>query len=86
MNCKNCKAKGCFLAGINHEMSFECGRYIGKSNADKIRSMTDEELAEFFQNTTFCDSCFIFKNGCGTEEYSCEQRWLDWLKQEEKDD
>ena len=43
---------------------------------------TDEELAEFFQNTTFCDSCFINKNECGTESYSCIQRWLDWLKQE----
>jgi hypothetical protein len=53
-----------------------------KTNADRIRAMTDEELAEFFQNTTFCDSCFINKNECGTESYSCIQRWLDWLKQE----
>ena len=52
------------------------------TNAARIRAMTDEELAEFFQNTTFCDSCFIFKNECGTERYSCKQRWLDWLKQE----
>ena len=53
-----------------------------QTNADRIRSMTDEEMAEFFRNTTFCDSCFIFKNECGTEKYSCKQRWIDWLKQE----
>lgn len=57
-------------------------RTVEPTNADRIRSMTDEELAEFFQDTTFCDSCFIFKNECGTERYSCIQRWLDWLRQE----
>ena len=66
----------------------ECGlsrkNYKPITNADRIRGMTDEELAEFFHNTTFCDSCFIFKNECGTEKYSCKQRWLDWLKQEAK--
>lgn len=47
MNCKNCKKQGCSLAGKNHEMSFECKAYIGKTNADRIRSMTDEELADY---------------------------------------
>lgn len=56
-----------------------------RTNADRIRAMTDAELAEFFQNTTFCDSCFIYKNECGTESYSCIQRWLDWLRQEVDD-
>lgn len=53
------------------------------SNADRIRAMTDEELAEFF---TFCDSCVIFKDECRTKGYACKQRWLDWLKEEVDDD
>lgn len=53
-----------------------------QTNGDRIRAMTDEELAEFFQNTTSCDSCIIYKDECGTESYLCIQRWLDWLKQE----
>lgn len=54
--------------------------------ADRLRAMTEEELAEFFKDTTFCDSCFIFQNECGVEKYSCKQRWLDWLRQEAPSD
>lgn len=60
-------------------------RTVEPTNADRLRAMSDEELAEFFEDTTFCDSCSIFKNECGTEKYSCKQRWLDWLRQEAQD-
>ena len=52
------------------------------TNAQKIRSMSDEELAEFIDRCemndidyakTFCDLC----NG----QYECDQCRLDWLKQ-----
>ena len=50
------------------------------TNADRIRTMTDEELAEWE-----CDrSCLL----CPVEDCNeqmvkkCKQRWLDWLKQE----
>ena len=52
------------------------------TNADRIRSMSDEELAEFIDRCemndidyakTFCDLC----NG----QYECDQCRLDWLKQ-----
>jgi hypothetical protein len=42
-----------------------------KTNADRIRSMSDEELADW-----------LVMNGNG-EDY---KTWLDWLKQEAKDD
>lgn len=55
-----------------------------KTNADRIRAMTDEELAEFLDRwelgdidyaKTFCDLC----NG----QYDCHNDCLmDWLKQE----
>ena len=43
-----------------------------KTNADRIRSMTDEELAEFLVN---------FKNTYG-EEYEGEQSCLEWLQKD----
>lgn len=52
------------------------------TNADRIREMSDEELAEFIDRCemgdidyakTFCDLC----NG----QYECDQCRLDWLKQ-----
>ena len=53
------------------------------TNGDKIRAMTDEELAEWE-----CDrACFLCpivdcagRIEAGQEK--CKQRWLDWLKQE----
>lgn len=55
------------------------------TNADRIRAMSDEELAEFIDRCemndidyakTFCDLC----NG----QYECDQCRLDWLKQPPK--
>ena len=52
------------------------------TNADRIRSMTDEELAELFADND-CGYCrihdFCFANGC---KINCEDAWLDWLKLE----
>lgn len=82
MNCKNCKRNPCSLAGKDHEMSFECKRFVGRTNADRIRSMTDEELADWFsiyccRNKTYDAHCDTFGN--------CEECWLDWLKEEYAD-
>ena len=52
------------------------------TNADRIRSMTDEELAELFANGN-CGYCrihdFCFGKGCAI---NCEDVWLDWLRKE----
>ena len=54
-----------------------------KTNADRIRAMSDEELADFIDRCemndidyakTFCDLC----NG----QYECNQCRLDWLQQQ----
>ncbi len=72
MNCKNCKRQGCSLAGKSHEMSFECRLYVGKTNADRIRNMTDEELARFLYIKTCEDGC---------PQFDIISGWLNWLKQ-----
>ncbi len=56
-----------------------------QTNADKIRAMTDEELAEFITPVK-CVDCRLLD--CGVEEEmfngkrrTCQERVLDWLKQ-----
>ena len=52
------------------------------TNADRIRSMSDEELADFITD----DMCGLL---CGDPlacEGQCKQKMLDWLKEEAKDD
>ena len=58
-----------------------------KTNADRIRSMTDEELARILAEG--CHGTIECPNCCG--EYtgtikSCTECWLDWLKEEVKDE
>ena len=86
-NCKNCRSI-CIHAGKDRDFvcvnGVSCKITTGKSqtNAQKIRAMSDEELAEFIYRCemseidyakTFCDLC----NG----QYECDQCRLDWLKQ-----
>lgn len=60
-----------------------CTHYTSITNADRIRAMTDEELAEQMCDHT-CMLCPI--EGCeGRIEEGrkkCKQYWLDWLKRE----
>lgn len=66
----------CYYSGKKLKPCMNC--YEGSeakteyTNADRIRSMTDEELAEFLIN---------FKNTFG-EEYEGETSCLDWLQSE----
>ena len=51
-----------------------------KTNADRIRAMTDEKLCEFLSQYKFCDIC---EEGCSDCTYhgDCDKRLLDWLQQ-----
>ena len=48
------------------------------TNADLIRAMTDEELAEFLNCHNFCARNFDCENG----KQPCIECNLEWLKQE----
>lgn len=55
--------------------------------ADRIRAMTDEELAEYLADIS--DRGFgRCAPGCYecTKHVDCKEPWLDWLKQEVSDD
>lgn len=70
-NCVTCKAD-CISAG-QHRVHTDCISYVPKdypkpiTNADRIRAMTDEELAEFL---------------LWVEWNTVKPYWSDWLKQE----
>lgn len=50
------------------------------TNADRIRAMTDEELAELLRDEQ-CNACDWQGNDCG-DEAQCKADVLKWLKQE----
>lgn len=56
------------------------------TNADRIRSMTDEELAEWIAKISDCGECEVCSHvKCMASEESCACAWRDWLKQEVSD-
>ena len=54
------------------------------TNADRIRSMSDEELAVWLAKFTDCGECPVWDEfpHCTTSEESCACRWHEWLKEE----
>ena len=54
-----------------------------RTNADRIRAMSDEKLAEFITSGVPKDAC---KGRCGGDEsFPCSECVLDWLKEEVED-
>ena len=73
-NCKDCTTN-CVYRGKDNEA--RCGSFVGTvTNADRIRAMSDEELAEFIKNikvrAVFCKAV---KNNNAFEEL-CSTEWL----------
>lgn len=81
--CKACENLGCAMRGTDWtpNPAIKCFGWMAQTNADRIRSMTDDELA------------FLIGNGCPPKsvkpcrEYlsvdgdtNCTDCWLDWLK------
>ena len=58
----------------------KCDRYKPdcQTNADRIRAMSDEELAKVV--STACPT-----KGCPLTDWDCTECWLNWLKQPVKD-
>lgn len=77
--------KGCFEDGRCHALG-NCENKI-KTNADKIRAMSDEELEEFIDKVS--GTCLVDalggKSECNTECRMCKIKFgsiLDWLQSE----
>lgn len=63
--------------------ALHCGDETPITNADRIRSMTDEELAEFVAGTDFCELLCNDTPVC--IDGQCFARLFKWLQQEAKD-
>lgn len=71
-NCKDCKTN-CVYRGKDNEA--RCGSFVGTvTNADRIRAMSDEELAEFIASLDCPDRWRECKG-------HCDDCVLEWLKQ-----
>jgi len=54
------------------------------TNADRIRSMSDEELAEWLVDANMCERVCTEEDYCGCDV--CVNRVTDWLKQPAKEE
>ena len=82
-NCKDCHSR-CMHAGKDREficingVSCKITKANPQSNADRIRSMSDEELAKQFSHTSICEQKYPKCMIAGEE---CAECLLEWLKQ-----
>ena len=54
-----------------------------ETNADRIRNMSDEELAEFLAYNAYCEECYVKKDdSCCYPDGTCKQKHLEWLQSE----
>lgn len=86
--CENC-ANNPFATGADGVMNVvsHLRKYVEpQTNADSIRAMSDEELAEWMATKTSCMRCPVDLDACHNFEFSgemsCEEILLDWLKKE----
>lgn len=95
-SCHRC-GKG-FFSSYEEHICQDCLKDLGweptpYSNAQHIRSMTDEELAEWMENNNVdCHACSEYER-CGGDvvfnkpcDQKCAKHYLDWLKQPYKED
>ena len=63
-------------------------KYVEKmTNADRIRTMSDKELAELMRSMMDCDSCEImFSFKCDGSYEHCSSVCLKWLQQPAEED
>ena len=81
-DCRKCaKSDICYADDVKPCIGYEPKK---QTNADRIRSMSDEELAEFMEENAECDTydCLAAKSCCTYSGRTCIAAWLDWLKQE----
>lgn len=86
--CKDCTGFGwgeCKTAGENDVACEDFERKPKLTNADRIRQMTDEELAEMLLLSTCYFGCNKCKYHGKCKDKSCTEAAIGWLKQEADD-
>ena len=82
--CPTCKhaTHQCGKTGVRISRTTGCTFHEPKplSNGDRIRAMTDEELAYYMMRTTTCP-CEARASGCCRSDITCQKAWLDRLRE-----
>lgn len=89
--CRICRNTTCSNHGkdiIFYGDTWECDYISVPTNADRIRAMSDEELAKFLCNFRSCDSSEHPCNGCKAEPHchTGHTGMEDWLQQPAEED
>lgn len=77
-----CATTACINPQYSNIGTAQYGQGVQKriiTNADRIRAMSDEELAAFMSPFAGCKRCPV---GCNRYENNCVDIWLDWLRQD----
>ena len=75
-----------FHVVVDHRGGCGVGEPIVMTNADRIRNMTDAELAEWFgMSERMCPDGFSETIDCDACPEVCTGHWLLWLKEEVKE-
>lgn len=86
MNCSDCKNNGTQICSVCCSYQGCPDRWEAKptTNADRIRAMTDEELADLL-SCSMCSLC-VLHYYCkeNRNNRNCDDVILEWLKQEVK--
>lgn len=78
--------------GAEYAKDSECAQFAESvlnqpaTNADRIRAMSDEELAEFIPNWSYTNACKCEEQSYADCNLKCEECVLDWLQQPAKED
>ena len=91
MKCENCTKYDDCRTGSG--LTWPCGAYVPKSvtNADRIRAMSDEELAAFLERvhvdpcSACCDNLYWCRRNNAPEPI-CKNHFLEWLQQPAEED
>lgn len=92
-----CKGCAYVYRGEHEAPCIKCAQnasdnYKRMTNADRIRSMSDEELAEYLLNSCdnpimefnedMCDLCDIYESGRQCDDLYCKKAIVNWLQSE----
>ena len=93
-SCPRCKGEMQYLVITTYPPRYKarclyCGYEDGdtiqkQTNADRIRAMSDEELAEFMSKSSGCGPEWD-KEYCNSKQRCGENCWLDWMREEVDD-
>ena len=73
-------AASCFQDALEAKWKFESQRKVKpETNGDRIRAMSDEELAETISRIAYCEYG-LTKCGIIYIEEECKAKWLSWLR------